>query len=685
MRMRGLLTLLLVGSLMLVAPVQGQEAPEPVLQDGTGDVRTEIQGQAGPTTTLYPAVDLVGLTLVESATEFRFSLEVSDLKTGAEDTGFDGSSHEIFFTHNGREFRLSFYRNVPALQDFTFALLSIRDRVQDDWSDIWGDFFGVEVNQQSNTISVAIGRDYLSDANGSPPFRGRSLENIHVAARSAFSEGTINFGLASQDFPTKVLDDMPEAGAALGSYPIQFGAVQTGHARLWSEAPFRASNGEATTYVILVQAENTGDDTDDFELVTTGVPNHVTVVLPVPYLTLEGGESFEVPVLVTVPFGHDHGSSTAFMLEMRSQSDPNTVGRVELGVRFLAVPQPAGHHSTLFLHAPAGQSGGAFFDFNQGRMNTLEVDDTAGPGPYYSTGLSGGSNGFRYNWDYLLAPALELGLDVDLTRTGAYSIPISTILPLQQATLEGDLWVFGPESYHVGSLMAGTPVDLAPQSTTLFTGEFVPSDEADEVPFAPGNNLYLNLRLLSTTPQLLLGQADEGPGVVDGAWIELPLLEWHDEVNDALAALDGPNLRALGEQERRVNPGEAVLFQARVTNPLDEGRTIRFAASGPNAAWATFPDSVRVPAGESVNITVVVRAPADARHGDRADLVLQAFTRDEPNARGLLRLVAQVDTSEDLPDEAAAAPAMNGKESPALPGMVVVVALALLAARRRWR
>lgn len=662
--------------------MQAQEAPVDLLQDAAGDVRTEVQGQAGPNHPLYPAVDLVGLSMLESAADLRFTIQVADLRPGNEETGFDGTTHEIYFTHNGREFQLAFYQSLPALQDFTYVVLSMRDRVQDEWSDVWADGFAVERSVQDNTLSVAIPRDQLVDREGSPPFLGRSLENIRVTAHSALSEGTINFGLTSQPMPSRVLDDMPESGTPGATFPIQFGVAQTGHARLWSDAPFRASNGEATTYVLLVQAENLADETDDFELVTVGVPSHVTVVLPVPYLTLDAGASFQVPVLVTVPFGHDHGSSTKFTLEMRSQSDATSVGRIEMGVRFLPVPQPAGHHNRLFLHAPAGQSGALFFDFNSGRMNTLEVDATAGAGPYYGSGLSFGGN-FRHSWQYALTPALELGLDLDLTQTGAFSIPITSVLPLQQASLQGDLWLYGSESVHVGTLSATAPVDTPPQSTTLFTGEFVPADEADAIPFMPGNNLYLNLRLSTNTPNLLLGQADEGPGIVNGAWIDLPLLEWHDEVNEALAAVDGPNLRSLGEQSRLVNPGEAVLFQAQVTNPLDEGRTIRLAASGPNAAWATFPDSVRVPAGESANITIVIRAPVDAQHGDRSDLVLQAFTKDAPNARGLLRLVAQVDAEQDLPDEAAAAPAINGKESPAAPAMLVVAALALLAVRRR--
>ena len=77
---------------------------------------------------------------------------------------------------------------------------------------------------------------------------------------------------------------------------------------------------------------------------------------------------------------------------------------------------------------------------------------------------------------------------------------------------------------------------------------------------------------------------------------------------------------------------------------------MRFEVTGSNAEWASLPDDgFAVPADATVNFTVVVRAPADAVHGERADLILQGYPTKNPTARGLLRLVAIVDTSEDSP------------------------------------
>lgn len=682
MRLIAVALLLLV---WLPFPATAQE-PAALLTDAAGDVQLAVEDQPGTPTSLYPSADVVGLTLTESATGFAFALELADLKPGTEDTGVDGVTYEILFTHNSREFQLIIYRSLPGLSDFPFPLLNMRDRPQDDWSTVWADPFAMTTDYVADVMTIPLPREVLADAQGATPFPGRTLDSIQVHVRSQLSDATINV-FVPVPVPLRVTDDMPNAGQAPASYPVQFGVQQSGHARLSSYAPFRASNGEATTYVMQVIAENLGDDVDDFELVATNIPERLTVVLPVPYLTLEAEESIEIPVLVTVPFGHDHGSASQFLLELRSTSDPESIGRIELGVRFLAVPQPAGHHDTLWLHPPAGDSPtfGGILPFDQGVMNTLEDDPAAGEGTYYSVGFSSSGITFRHSWSYSLTPALELGLDVDLFRTGQYSIPVSTTTPILQATLSGSLWLegnFEQGGILLGTLAASDPADLDAQSTTLFTGDFLPGEDGDEIPFQPGQNLYLHVELESNTP-MPLGTQDEGPGIAPGAWLQLPLNEWHDPVNEALAALDGPALRALSPQERFINPGKAAAYEVRVTNPLDEGRTIRLAVSGPNAAWAQLPDSVRVPAGESVNVTVILRAPADAVHGERADLVLQAYSKDEPNARGLLRLVAQVDTREDLPDDLAANQETGAKQSPGL-GWLVLAALAF-AARRRTR
>jgi hypothetical protein len=157
-------------------------------------------------------------------------------------------------------------------------------------------------------------------------------------------------------------------------------------------------------------------------------------------------------------------------------------------------------------------------------------------------------------------------------------------------------------------------------------------------------------------------------------------------VDEVLAALDGPGLSPLGPQERLVNPGEAVVFPVSIANPFDGEARFELQVSGPNAAWATVPGALTVPAHGTAQGTIVVRAPGGAVDGERADLVLQAFPRDDPTARGLLRLVAEVDTDADQPDDSAIAPAGPGKDSPGGGAGMAAAAAALAAlalARRR--
>ncbi len=218
----------------------------------------------------------------------------------------------------------------------------------------------------------------------------------------------------------------------------------------------------------------------------------------------------------------------------------------------------------------------------------------------------------------------------------------------------------------------------------LFEIDFVPTEGVGRVPFTPGTNLHLTIEVTTEGPPTL-GAAEEGPYLAPGGSARLPFQEWHDPVDEVLAALDGPGLSPLGPQERLVNPGEAVVFPLSIANPLDHDVRIELEISGPNAAWATLAStSVSVPAHATGQATVTVRAPTGAVDGDRADLVLQAFSRDDPTSRGLLRLVAEVDTDADQVDDSAIAP-KDEKKSPGVGLPLAFAALAALALARRRR
>lgn len=694
---------------LAVAPLpaggQATDATAPAgpvrLEDALNDVSLTVQGSpvGGVAGSVYPGADLASLTVTEQRSDFAIVVGVARLPT-AQDPGVDGVRYQVFFTHNGREFELRIAFTLTAVGGGPVAYLLSRDSPAAEWSILWVTD-GLTLDTSANTVAVDVPRELLVDADGAAPFPGRLLETIHAAATSAFSGADIQVFLVPVATPYEVRDVMPDDPGAAPSLAVALGVQQSGDARLYSPMPFRASNGEATTFIYNVSVVNLSPDNTSFELTASQVPAGYTLVLPVPLVFVEGGSSAEVPVLFTMPFGHAHGSLSSFTLEAHSLADPNSVGRIEMGVRFLATPQPAGHHDTVYLHSASSDSAVdvSVFGGPYGYLNTLEQDPNDIQANLYANGFSMmGVGEWGTQWTFPLSPGLEMGLDVDAGKVGQLRIPLGTTIPLLQAQVEAALYAFTVETSEDDEegqfFFFGEPIPLARMESTapvditggtvLIEGPLVPEGEL-RVPYQPGNQLFLVVRLDWVGPNSF-GLADETPYIAPGGSAVLPLREWHDAVDAVLSTVGGPSLIALGPQERLVNPGEAVVFPVSVSNPLDEDVDIVVEVSGSNAAWATLPASSLVArAHETVTASVVVRAPPGSVDQERADLVLQAYSEDNPAARGLLRLVAEVDTDEDQADDSAVAAGLEKKDTPGLGAAALAGALACLALARTRR
>lgn len=682
--------LVAVAALLLLLPTMGvsaQEAGAAVVSDAAADVRTEAQGTAGPAPgDAYSSMDLTGLAITETMSDVTFTLTVADYKPADQQTAVDGVRFQVHFAHNGRWFLLTLDQSLPALTSSWFSSLDMRDTPDAEWTQVW---FGLEgrADPEAETVSVTLDRNLLADKDGAMPFPGRALEGI-VVHSSAFLSNVTIFGGMLPDVrsPVKVLDDMPDAGQPPARYAIIVGLAQSGHALLSSEVPYRASNGEATTFLLSATANNRADREDTFEFEAVGAPPRLAVTVPVTLAAIPAGGSIDIPVLVTIPFAHIHGGVDDFALEMRSTSDPGSVGRVAMGVRYLSVPQPAGHHDSLYLHSSGG-TGTVGNLVQDGYMNTLEDDASDTKQPIQSTGLSINGDSFTHSWYFSLEPGLQMGLDFDLQRNGSLAVPIgSPVLAQVDTSLAATLSWGSPfgDSMPVASMTPTAPVTILPQSTHLFEGVLVPSPDADRIPFQPGANLFLEVDVTTKTPSLIVA---EQPFVAPGGHLTLPLLEYHDPVDDALAALDGPGLSPLGAQERLVNPGKAIVFPFSLANPADGERSYVVEVSGSNHEWGSLPaDRIKVPAHGTASGSLIVRAPAAATDGDRADLILQAYDASDPTVRGLLRLLAEVDTDAQHPDDTVAADELSKtKDSPSLGAGLAVLALAALAQSLRRR
>ena len=711
MRIRVAVSLLALTLLALPIPtVHAADGPTAIADDVAGDVKLDANGnpQATPTP-VYPGIDLKSLTVTESTLDFRFVVTVADIKTGQDDAGDDGSLIYTQFLHADRWFRITtVHEYLPGLGEFSGAGLEFRDSDSGPWNAVWFRPDAVALDAGAETYTVVVPRGDLADSKGAAPYPGRTLGQFSVQSENLLGQGNFIQAFGQQvASPGRFFDAMPDSGPAPATFAVQFGLSQDGHARLTSDEPFRASNGEATTFIFKVKGANTGSAADTFQLRATRVPSGWSVILPEPTLDLEAGADLEVPVLVTVPFNHVHGAAMSLVLEMPSTSDPGTVGRIEIGVRYLAIPQPAGHHNTIYFHSRSyGQNAAVFgtvFAGNDGApfMNALETYDGDAGIP-----LSPSSSNFDvegnqpyadWTWCVSLDPGLQMGLDFDMGgQKGHLKVPVHTVAPLDGTYLTADLLLlpagtdptygcyFGGSPIMLGSLNATAPVSIAPNSDQVLEGDMDVWHAADRIPYTKGQTIAVLVHVHGVAAPDFLAASE--PRLIPGGQVTLPLLEYHDDVKGVLTTLRGPGLTPLGPQDRLANPGTTVLFPISVANDGDAERAIDFNLTGGNKGWAQLPagGAVLVPAHGTARADIVVRVPDDAKDGDVADLVLQAFDQANATSRGLLRLVVSVDTKETHDDDAGAVPQSDPvKKSPAWAPLGVVGVLALVALARR--
>lgn len=522
--------LLAMAATLVLAPV-GQAA---WIDDPLGDVRLQADdpvGQAAPLAgPAYASIDLLALDVTEGPETFTFALKVADLGD-TDDKSADGMDCSILFTQGGRDFRIRLSRFLPVLGG-GFLDLWTRDG-EGAWQMQPLADLDLAMDAVAETLTFTLARGDMADASGAAPFPGRLLEDVHASCRNALS-GISLVGGVTPPPPAHAQDDLPDDGVATGTWPVTMGAAQTGHALLTSAQPFRASNGEATTFAYNVTAHNQGGTDDDFVLRATGVPERTNVSLVTDRLHIAAGGEESFTVWVSVPFAHDHGTTRSFVLELASATDPGSVGRLEVGVRYLAVPQPAGHHDTLYVHShreeglqePVIQRAPGIVG-NNGFLNTLDEDPTdSHDGLAFSSGSGGGGGSpDAYEFYVDLAPSLLVGIDADLSRVGEMQVQFGSRSPRQDVMVSAEV-VVGTRGEGTQTLAKMGPT-AATAAGDVYTavGDLVPQAEADLVPFAPGMNLFLMVHFES-----MGALPADPPWLMTGSWLRLPLLDYHDPV-----------------------------------------------------------------------------------------------------------------------------------------------------------
>ncbi|MGB0651570.1 MAG: hypothetical protein ACPGQL_00075 [Thermoplasmatota archaeon] len=691
--------------------------PITLLEDPGGDVQFYASSETPPVTlpARFAQLDLRGLEMWETEATYGFQVALASLFGEDETPILESSRIQIDFTAGERLYRVEVLAGrVDA--HYLHGELKRFDTASERYSRIA--FLSPEADVAAATVSVEVDRGMILDHRSAKPFPGQQLAGVQVRAIGILGpEPVIRF--MGNEVPAAgwVEDQMADPAANGGNgaaWTVVHGLPQTGHARLYAPDPVRASNGEATTFIFSVTAANEGPKEDTFEVAVEGAPSAWTVTLPIPVLRLGAGEELQLPVLITTPFRHQHGAVQDFVVTLTSTDDASAVGRAELAVHYVEVPQPAGHHDTLWVHGHQYEWDlqpvfGAAFNGNDGWawMNAKQDDPLDDGVPVAAqlesvdASVEGGRVGVIHSWYLWLEPDLLMGLDFDLARLGEAALTIEANQPAIGASLSGDLLLVGaPGSRssderrafndraftNLASLAATEPQDIGAAARADFVTAIEPTPVADLVPYRPDSGLLLWLNLTVDRPASFTGI--EQPRLVPGGTIRLPLNEYHDPVDELFATVAQVRLAASGAQERAVNPGEATLFAAELTSDLGFDAVFDLSLNGPNADWAqVMPPRLIIPAGETRTVNIAVIAPAGASHGEKADLILEAASGDVEGLRALLRLVATVDTNVDLDDEQPRVQALAdeaSEESPAPAFILVAVgAMGLAGAMRR--
>ncbi len=560
--------LVFVAVLMLLTSALGQSSgseAEP-FTDPEGDVQyILLEQQTVAAVDDHGPADITGLSLTETHNDLVFHVSVANLDEFPEgsDAWVDAASLDVRFWIG------ELYYNVrTGISQTGFAYGEVRGGQTDMREPTVAR--GLDVDVEGSTFTVVVPREHLRDESGAPVQKGMVLSDLHVDSH------VHSTGLFFPDPQTNemmqvvgIRDRMPDEGSVEISIALG-GPQSSGPVRLSSPAPFRASNGGEGTFKFDLQAFQVGEDERTYALEFEDVPEAWHVEFPAGNLRLPPGVPADFSILVHTPFGHQHGGAESFRFLIRDTADANQWASVELGLYYVAVPQPSGHHPTMWFHsavfpgpftpinnALGGQNGELWMNTIEGAGENGDVDDEEAP----IQGWTSLTTNDRFNFAICMQPELLMGIDMDVDGIGTIELPLSSGRNYQDVEIEGTLKHLGPGEDFGGcfrtqyadrpatvlaEFRTDEPVDLSP-STTLVSLDVLPTAASDYIPFKAGSLLVLEfvadpadiLPANPTNPSE--GTAVGGPNALSlmpGGSITLPLNEYHDARPGGLIGLN---------------------------------------------------------------------------------------------------------------------------------------------------
>lgn len=657
----GFVAVLIVAALLPIgtaAPGDGQQ----IATDPAGDTSVELLHQGSvPVMQSVTWTDLSELQIEEDAQGFWFHVlfhhEQADNERGTP------TSLDVYFAFGAEHYWLDLYSRE--FEETGAALWSI-DEVSKNARAITP--AARLIDEQLRSYSAYIPRQFLTDENGATPFPGQTLTKFAVESYTIQARG-------SDEFTINDFDRMPDEGVSPRAYEVLHGLLPTGDARLFSPNPSRGSNGASSTYVYSVIAGSEAIEQRTYRLAVQAAPDGWSVTLPSNVMNLAPQEYREVPVVVAVPFQHRHGDQEVIDLQLVDAEDDAHHAELQLSIVYHEIPQPAGHHNTLYFHSQ-GYNDNALSparptDAPTIFMNTLDGDETDTQQQVPAVNPSIASETFR--WEILLDPSLRLGLDFDLEDVGTLTASIATQSPTVGASISGELYVRTGNRTVLASISSQDLADQPMGGTWNVELPLMPHLDGDFFRYEGPTSMVLGLYFhpgrtaTDTTP--------ETPVMLPGGQLVLPLNEYREPLADGQFKDQQNALVPIGRVQRAANPGDEILFRAQFTEPA-QNYDLRLLGAGSEQCQIVIRDGV---------VNVILTIPADIL-ADNIDLILQATPLVESSPYGLLRFLSIIDDAENYPSDDEAIARILGhessKSSPGAPTFLVLLLVVGLARRR---
>lgn len=565
----------------------------------------------------------------------------------------------------------------------------------------------------SDTLVYTVEKSSLFDHNRAPPRFGTPFVNISAQA----SQTIASAGMWDPTGGVRASDRVPDVDFA-PVFTFAKGSNGAGHFAMSSAEPIRVSNGEATTIVYKVELLNHHTEKLSASLEAVIEPKYLedgwSVRVP-SVVKVPPQSTVNIPVILSLPFTHDHGQTALFKVAARGIEDKNSRAEVQLGVFWTDVPQPSAHHETAdggtFFHSapsegdfPPQEAAGVipvYTTWMNGVDNDVDPDAKDDDVPQVFTNCAnfmGGGCGvpptYRVAWRFPLNPTLLLGLDFDMTKTGRMVFDVLPKVTANSATVLVSLRYcdpmdqggrgggggggFGNATCYNYSKVLAKGTDSKPLTGgTIQHYEIAlkPETMADLVAYRKGANIRLDIEIATDTPQAVFGKDLGISFLTNKARMQLPLVEYHDPIDQAFSNLGTLAFEGRTPTIKQVNPGKTAVFGLDLKSTSVKDMDIHLEIQGVNKEWARFtgPTDFVLKSNEVRNVTIAVSVPGNAEAEERVPLFIVAQNTEDTDVVAMTPLLATVVTDPEIPDEAAQAKSAEGGQSPGL-GLVALMA-----------